>query len=173
MSTTAQAAFDERSLSTLAAEVAELRDLFQRRLFEDRSKNRLYEELYGQLAIARDGLSAQVIAPLLLEVLLVVDRISAVQDGDDVVLESVRMELVEILERRGVRPVPATDSFDPAIHDVIRTVQDSQATPGTVTRVIRPGYLLGQSLLRPERVVVVAEPPRREQDAENPQDSPP
>jgi molecular chaperone GrpE len=44
-------------VAALKEEVAQLRDLFQRRLFEDKAKNRLYEELYEQLAIARSKIN--------------------------------------------------------------------------------------------------------------------
>lgn len=150
----AQAEPGEGQLATLLEEVSQLRDLFQRRLFEDKAKNRLYEELYAQLTVARDGLTQQIVTPLFRELLLVVDRVNAVNKHRDVVLESIAGELLELLERRDVRRVHGAGVFDPAIHEAARTEPRADQPPGTVLEVLRPGYLLGGRLLRPERVVV-------------------
>jgi molecular chaperone GrpE len=143
-------------LEKLLEEVAQLRDLFQRRLFEDKAKNRLYEELYAQLTLARNGLTEQIMSPLFRELLLVVDRVTSVNKDGDAVLESVADELLELLERREVRRVPEEGFFDPAIHEAVRTEPRDDQPAGTVLEVLRPGYLFGGQLLRAERVVVAA-----------------
>jgi molecular chaperone GrpE len=130
--------------------------LFQRRLLEDKAKNRLYDQLHEQLELARGGLADQLVAPLCLELLLVVDRVDAVRDLDDEVLRSVADELRDVLARRGVRPVPDADRFDPAIHEAVATDHQSGLPPGAVVEVRRPGYLIGQRLLRTGLVVVAA-----------------
>ncbi|MHB1817413.1 MAG: nucleotide exchange factor GrpE [Streptosporangiaceae bacterium] len=147
---------DDEQLAALVEEVAQLRDLFQRRLFEDKAKNRLYEELYEQLTLARGGLLAQVTAPLFRELLLVVDRVARLNQDGDPAVQSIADELLDLLERRDVRRVPASAFFDPAIHDAVRTEPGRGRPPGTVLEVLRPGYLLGEQLLRAERVVVAA-----------------
>ncbi len=146
-------------VAALKEEIAQLRDLFQRRLIEDKAKNRLYEELYEQLAMARGGLTEQLLAPLFREMLLVVDRVARLSEHGDDVLQSVSEELLELMERRGVRPVPASGTFDPAIHEAIRSEPATEQPPGTILEVVRPGYLLGAQLLRAERVVVAAPVP--------------
>jgi len=149
----------DAQLATLTAEVAHLRDLFQRRLFEDKAKHRLYEELCAQLALARGGLTEQVVTPLYRELLLVVDRVASLNSDGNAVLESITGELTELLERRDVRRVPATGSFNPAIHEAVRVEPRDDQPPGTVLEVLRPGYLLGGQLLRAERVVVATAAP--------------
>jgi molecular chaperone GrpE len=146
----------DRQLAALAEQVGQLRDLFQRRLLEDKAKNRLYDELYAQLALARGGLTQQVITPLFRELLLVVDRVTSLNKHGDVVLESITEELLELLERRDVRRVPASGVFDPAVHEAVRAESRDDQPPGTVLQVLRPGYLLGSQLLRAERVVVAS-----------------
>ncbi|WP_166345584.1 nucleotide exchange factor GrpE [Phytoactinopolyspora limicola] len=144
----------EERLDELAREVASLRDLFQRRLFDDRDRRRLYDELYDQLQWARDGLARQVVTPLLQELLLVVDRLGS--DPADDFVRSIRDELVDVLERRGVVAIePHGEPFDPAQHEATGTVElaDGQP-PGVVMAVERPGYVHGDRLLRPARVVV-------------------
>jgi molecular chaperone GrpE len=143
-------------LATLTEELAQLRDLFQRRLFEDKAKNRLYDELYEQLAIARGSLAEQLLTPLFRELLLVIDRINNLNEDGDVALESIAEELLELLERRNVHRVPTTSAFDPAIHEAMRAESHDDHPPGTILEVQRPGYLLGTKLLRAERVVVAA-----------------
>jgi molecular chaperone GrpE len=147
---------EEGLLESVAAEVAQLRDLFQRRLFEDKAKNRLYDELHAQLELARGGLADQLFTPLCLELLLVVDRIEAVREPADEVLKSVADELRDVLARRGVRPVPEADRFDPAFHEAVAADRESGLPAGTVVEVVRPGYLIGQRLLRTALVVVAA-----------------
>ena len=44
--------------------------------------------------------------------------------------------------------------FDPAQHEVVNVVDDSEAAPGTVVRVLRPGYGTAERQLRPGAVTV-------------------
>ncbi|MFD8249385.1 nucleotide exchange factor GrpE [Nocardia sp. NPDC059691] len=148
-------------LTALAGEIAQLRDLFQRRLLEDKAKNRALDDLHEQLALARGGLSEQLLAPLFRELLRLVDRVTALND-DDAALGSIVDELHELLERRGVRRVPATADFDPDVHEAVAVAEASGRSPGTVLQVVRHGYLMGERLLRPEQVVVAARPARSE-----------
>ena len=50
------------------------------------------------------------------------------------------------------------EAFDPVRHEAAEVVRDSDAPPGTVVRVLRPGYGDGKRLLRPA-VVAVSAPP--------------
>ncbi|WP_020573664.1 nucleotide exchange factor GrpE [Actinopolymorpha alba] len=147
-------------VAQLAEEVAQLRDLFQRRLLEDQSRQGMYDELYRQLRFAQQGLAEQFIAPMAREILLVVDRVDALAahlaSGDTDVLESVRAELLEVLHRRGLREVDATGlDFDPRVHEAVARVPvTSPEDVGRVVEVRRPGYALEDRLLRPAQVGV-------------------
>lgn len=44
--------------------------------------------------------------------------------------------------------------FDPLQHEVVNVVNDSEAEPGTVVRVLRPGYGSAERQLRPGAVTV-------------------
>ena len=44
--------------------------------------------------------------------------------------------------------------FDPAVHEAVSTVSGEGLVPGTVARVLRPGYGPDDRLLRPAAVVV-------------------
>ena len=72
----------------------------------------------------------------------------------------VRAELGAGLARVGVESFsPLGESFDPVVHEAIATVPqppDDGAASGTVVEVYQPGYRLGESIIRPARVVVAA-----------------
>lgn len=150
---------DAVEVARLAQEVAALRDLFQRRLLEDQSRQRMYDELYRQLRFAQQGLAEQFVAPMAREILLVVDRIDAIAGqlaGESAEpLVSVREELLEVLNRRGLREVGADGEFDPRVHEAVARVPVERADQvGRVVEVRRPGYALEDRLLRPAQVGV-------------------
>ncbi|MGE0631927.1 MAG: nucleotide exchange factor GrpE [Pseudobdellovibrionaceae bacterium] len=63
-------------------------------------------------------------------------------------------ELKSTLSRFGVSEVSAVGSpFDPAVHEALGS-EESTATPGTVTKVLRKGYKLHDRLIRPAHVMV-------------------
>jgi molecular chaperone GrpE len=67
----------------------------------------------------------------------------------------VRQQFLATLESLGVQRVdPLGQPFDPSKHEAVTTVA-SEATPdGQVCGVIRPGYLMGDDVLRPAMVAV-------------------
>lgn len=150
---------DIDSIERVGQEVAELRDLVERKLLADRQRQQMYDELYRQLEFARKGLSDDVLAPMARELLLVIDRLDSLPNSSE--LESVRAELAEILTRRGLREVDALgETFDPRTHEAVgRREVSSVGQVGLVIEVQRVGYLLGERLIRPARVVVGAAPP--------------
>ncbi|GAA2349198.1 nucleotide exchange factor GrpE [Dactylosporangium salmoneum] len=71
----------------------------------------------------------------------------------------VRDEARAVLTRLGFQPVGAEgEPFDPARHEAAEAVEAPDAPPGSVVRVVRPGYGGPAGLLRPA-VVAVARPP--------------
>jgi molecular chaperone GrpE len=46
--------------------------------------------------------------------------------------------------------------FDPARHEVVNVIDDAEAAPGTVVRVLRPGYGTPERALRPGAVTVAS-----------------
>ena len=63
---------------------------------------------------------------------------------------------LQTLERHGVvRIAPDGEPFDPAVAEAVRvdSVQDP-AQDGVVTQTLRPGYTLGDQLVRPAAVAV-------------------
>jgi molecular chaperone GrpE len=85
------------------------------------------------------------------------------ETGQDPLLGGVRLVLSELtgaLARVGIESFsPGGETFDPSLHEAIATVPQPPAggaRSGTVVEVYQPGYRLGESVIRPARVVVAA-----------------
>ena len=102
----------EESLRQLAQEVAGLRDLFTRRLMQDKQKNEMIRTL-------EDGARFAFIEPFLYDLILLLDRIEG--EEDEMVI-SVREELEEILERRGLRRIETGENFDPKRCRIVKAI---------------------------------------------------
>jgi molecular chaperone GrpE len=96
-----------------------------------------------------------------LEILDNLDRaLAAAGDRpDDPVVQGVSMvhqQFLTTLEGLGVRRVdPLGEPFDPARHEALTTLAAGPGVPaGQVVGVVRPGYLIGEDVLRPAQVAV-------------------
>ena len=72
-------------------------------------------------------------------------------------LEGVRLtrkQMADALKAQGVAPIEANGKFDPAYHEVVATVADSDRNDGEIVDVIRTGYLFDDLVLRPASVRV-------------------
>ena len=74
-------------------------------------------------------------------------------------MEMVKKQLDDFLSGQGVEEVSAEGKmFDPAVHEAV-SQEDCEASPeGSVLRVIRRGFQMGERLLRPANVVVSRTP---------------
>jgi molecular chaperone GrpE len=86
---------------------------------------------------------------------------AAEQGGSqEALLEGVRLvrsELHAALARVGIESFsPQGEQFDPSEHEAMAQRPVPEASSGTVVEVFQPGYRLGQSIIRPARVVVAA-----------------
>jgi|688.fasta_scaffold229660_2 molecular chaperone GrpE len=78
--------------------------------------------------------------------------VAAAVDG----LRIVRGELIKALERSGVeliQPKPG-EAFDPHRAEAIMQAPAQGVGPGCVSMLLQPGYLLGDTVLRPAKVAV-------------------
>ncbi|HXY85406.1 MAG TPA: nucleotide exchange factor GrpE [Gaiellaceae bacterium] len=73
----------------------------------------------------------------------------------------VHRALAEVLAKEGVAEIATDGRFDPHVHEALLT-QPSDAEEGSVIEVVQKGYVLGDRVLRPARVVVAATPPSDE-----------
>jgi molecular chaperone GrpE len=135
------------------------------RLAEERERRREQEQAVGQLT-QKD---------LLLDLLDLRDRLQAGHEqavrfrpgwlsrrsaasfvaamADGMAMNLRRLD--EVLARRDVRPLPALgEPFDPRTMHAADVAEDRTQPEGRVLRELRPGFLLGDRLLRPAEVVV-------------------
>ncbi|MEJ2722760.1 MAG: nucleotide exchange factor GrpE, partial [bacterium] len=107
-------------------------------------------------------LQQQTKAEVILEILDVVDdferAFSVVGDRDDEFVQGIRLifsNLMTTLEKLGVTRMEALGSaFDPNYHLAVAHLEKEGAEPNHVTDVVQHGYLLGDTVIRPAKVVI-------------------
>ena len=81
-----------------------------------------------------------------------------VESGADVYrkgVELIHRQMVELLRKRGVKPIDAVGTdFDPRIHQAVMHEPSPDHRDGEVIEELRRGYVLGERLLRPAMVKV-------------------
>ncbi|MCA8951552.1 MAG: nucleotide exchange factor GrpE [Planctomycetes bacterium] len=70
----------------------------------------------------------------------------------------VRTMLSSVLERHGLQEIRSTGPFDPNHHEAIAVEAAAGVPEGHIVRVMLTGYLLGERVVRPSRVVVSGNP---------------
>ena len=78
-------------------------------------------------------------------------------------------KLEGVLESEGVRAIETEigADFDPHVHEALAQVPSDELPAHAIHSVVQRGYLLGEKVLRPARVTVVAEPEPAEAPAES------
>ena len=164
----AQASEEEESPDQLGALQAERYELFDRLQHVaadfDNFRKRAAREQADTVARANERLVKE-----LLPVLDDLGRaLEAAAEHEEAKLEEgvrlVHRSLVSLLEREGLASIETDGRFDPHVHEALLS-QPSELEEGSVLQVIQPGYLLGDRVLRPARVVVSAGPPEAAEEA--------
>jgi molecular chaperone GrpE len=122
----------------------------------DQARARLRKEVTKDVERGRRALIVS-----FLEVLDNLDRaLAAASDrpGDPFVhgVSLVQQQFLNTLDSLGVARIdPLGESFDPARHEAVTTVEGGpDVPPGQIVGVIKPGYLIGEDVLRPAMVAV-------------------
>jgi molecular chaperone GrpE len=121
-----------------------------------------YRKRMAREAVVAKERGVSGLAKELLPALDNLDRALEAAAADDPLLQGVRLvrsELKSALARVGIDSFcPLGESFDPSVHEAVATApQGAGGKPsGTVVEVYQDGYRLGESILRPARVVVAA-----------------
>jgi molecular chaperone GrpE len=77
------------------------------------------------------------------------------QDAFVAGVKVVHADLIAALQRAGIeRYSPEGEPFDPTLHEAVAQQPFEGFEPGTVVEVFQRGYRIGESVLRPARVVV-------------------
>ncbi|MFL5872289.1 MAG: nucleotide exchange factor GrpE [Solirubrobacterales bacterium] len=105
-------------------------------------------QVRGKVSVAREVIDA---VDNLERALEAADDGEGLASGVEMVLGGLR----ETLSRNGVEAVdPKGEKFDPNRHEALSTQPVEGAESGTVVEVLQKGYVLGEQLVRPARVVV-------------------
>lgn len=145
---------DETVLQKTYEEVAALKDLFLRRLMDDKVKMAAISQLREQTEYLQKKVDAKDLASFIKELLLVCDRIDSQETVDDMTA-SVEEELLELLARREITRMDPPEVFDPRLHNAVGTAPATEEHPEkTVVRVVRNGYFFRDQVFRPADVIV-------------------
>lgn len=72
-------------------------------------------------------------------------------------VELIFKHFTNVLEKAGVRPVETEGvGFDPNVHEAVGSVPSPDHEPDEIVTVMQKGYMLGERLLRPSRVIVAS-----------------
>ena len=77
-------------------------------------------------------------------------QLKAVLDG----VEATDRQLMQTLERYGVKAVDVSGKFDPNLHQAIAEVPGRGKAAGSIVDVVQSGFMIGDRLLRPAMVTV-------------------
>lgn len=149
------------SLAQIILGVAKLQNSFDARLAYDETKEAAFQRLYADLQDAKLAQSLEATRPLLLDLLLLHDRVDTAIRASGVTSEasacaSFKEELLEVLYRRDVRRFGSSaERFDPETQQAVEIVETADpAEHQRVERVVRAGFRWGTRVLRAEDVVI-------------------
>ena len=109
----------------------------------------------------RDEVRRAAQASVVEQLLPVLDDFGRADEHGELVgsFKTVADNFLATLVRVGLKPFAvAGDEFDPQVHEALTGVDDPTATTPTVATVYQAGYLFGDKVLRPARVVVAQAP---------------
>lgn len=134
----------EAEIRKNSEEISYLRDLFHRRLKEDKQKQGLINNL--------ENLSQNAyINPFLHEIILVLDRL---EKSDNEFSQSISDEIFDIFSVRGLERIEVDKEFNPEVARAVKKNESSEAATITITEVVRTGYKFNNQVIRPTEVVV-------------------
>ncbi len=136
-------------------ELQDMRDQLLRRTAEMENMRRRHQQ-------EREGFILESNRSLILALLPTLDDLErtlehAQQANDPMVqgIELVYKNFLKTLERFGVKPMEvAGEAFDPQRHDALMQESRTDVEPGTITKEIQRGYMLGDKVLRHAKVLV-------------------
>ncbi len=152
------------SIERMGTQLEELVSTVRGRLSYDETKEQAFERLYAELDALKRNAAIDNIKPLLLDLILLYDRMEqsreqAAAEQELVPVETLQSfidELLEVLFRRDVGLIePGSPSFDYNQQKAVGVVDATDpAEHQRVDRVVRRGFRLGDRILRAEEVIV-------------------
>jgi molecular chaperone GrpE len=86
--------------------------------------------------------------------------LAAAEEHEEAQLEEgvrlVHRSLVDALQKEGLAEIETVGQFDPHVHEALLSQPDDEKESGAILDVLQKGYRIGDKVLRPARVIVVA-----------------
>jgi len=148
----------QKELETARSEAAEYYDRWVRRTAElENYKKRMSRQFEEVIRGANENLLEQLL-PVLDNFERALDHAQQEKNNTASFIQGVQLifdQFKKVLEQVGLRPMEAEGQpFDPAYHDAMMQMESKDHEPGTVLKVVEPGYLLNDRVLRHAKVVV-------------------
>ncbi len=142
----------------LDAKLAELEDRWLRAVADlDNLRKRMFRDIERSRAEERARVAGEFL-PVLDNLDLALQHADAEPASVAEGVRAIREQAIGVLARLGY---PRLDEegvpFDPARHEAVSTAAAPDAEPGTIAKVLRPGYGDGEQQLRPAMVVVATD----------------
>jgi molecular chaperone GrpE len=135
--------------------IADLEDRWRRAAAETENLRKRYARELERIRGAERARVAGAWLPVLDDLERALDHADADPETIMAGIRAIRDHAIEVLSRLGyLRDDEVGVPFDPQRHEVVSVVEDSDATPGTVVEVLRPGYGAADGQLRPGAVSV-------------------
>jgi molecular chaperone GrpE len=152
-----------RELARLQQEVDRYKEMYLRKMADfENYRKRQEREMVEFRRLANSELLRELF-PVLDNLERALDAPGSEGSGLRTGVELVLRQFKEILGRFGVVEIdPQGLAFDPTLHEALARHETASVPENTVVQVLEKGYLLGERLLRPARVVVAvrADEPR-------------
>lgn len=147
----------QHTIDDVYSEVSALKDLFLRRLVDDKIKAAALDKLSQANDNLNQALNEKHFITLAKELFLICDRIEAKEECSPFE-HSIRDEIIEVLERRGISVIAYEPQFNPIIHNAVKGIPSTEEHPAnSIVAVIRNGYHFGETIVRPVDVIVASD----------------
>jgi molecular chaperone GrpE len=159
----------EDVLTARDRQIQELTDTLKRTQAEfENYKKRVNREWSEKSKLAGERIVGDILA-----VLDTFDKALEKTDGaDDATaqsngLEGIHKQLLQILQRTGLKEIDTRAPFDPFMHEALMREEQDDGDDGTILEVFQKGYMMGTTVIRTAKVKVSAKKRRDEVEAEN------
>lgn len=142
--------------------LAGLQSQFDREVRAESNRERIVDRLHAELQEYKQDLLLKIQRPIFIDLIQLHDDIGKMARAQDVdgdrreTLESIQVAIEDVLYRQGVEPYRGEgDAFDPRRQRALTTVPtDREDQAKTIAERLRPGFLAGEKVIRPELVSV-------------------
>lgn len=90
------------------------------------------------------------------------------KNGPKAGLQRLHKQLLQTLQREGLKEIRADGKFDPFVHEALTKEEREDVEDGRILEVYQKGYALGQRTLRPARVKVAKKKEPQDIESEEP-----